>query len=125
MTIGKGMKGVQVYVMDEEGELAGEGVAGEIYIGGAGVGRGYVKGAEETARAYVPDGYGEEAGGRLYRTGDVGRVREGGEIEYLGRGDQQVGGGQVSYFESSVLGRSAPFRKDAFPPYSLVAGRRQ
>ncbi|HVF90480.1 MAG TPA: amino acid adenylation domain-containing protein, partial [Blastocatellia bacterium] len=89
-SIGRGMRNVKVYVLDERGRVAGVGVAGEIYIGGRGVGRGYIGREEVTAERYVPDPYGGEGGGRMYRTGDIGRYVEGGRIEYLGRVDEQV-----------------------------------
>jgi acyl carrier protein len=71
-------------------ETVGVGVRGELYIGGVAVGRGYMGRAEQTAERFVPDPYGRESGGRLYRTGDEVRYLGGGEIEYLGRRDTQV-----------------------------------
>jgi amino acid adenylation domain-containing protein len=88
--IGKPIGRTEVYIVGEEGELVEEWEAGEIYIGGAGVGRGYIGGGDITAERFVPCEYGGEAGVRVYRTGDIGRVGEGGEIEYLGRNDEQV-----------------------------------
>jgi FkbM family methyltransferase len=66
------------------------GQVGEVYIGGRGVARGYRQAAGLTAARFVPDGYGEERGGRLYRTGDIARYTEDGELEYVGRTDRQV-----------------------------------
>src|SRR5205085_3460427 len=63
---------------------------GGVEMGGAGRGRGYVGRAELSGEKFVPDGVSGESGGRLYRTGDVGRYGRGGEIEYLGRQDHQV-----------------------------------
>src|SRR5229473_3288388 len=88
--IGRPIANVEVYVLDEEGELVPEGVWGELYIGGAGLARGYVNQAGQTAERFVPHGYSEEGGRRLYRSGDRVRWREGGELEYLGRKDEQV-----------------------------------
>jgi iturin family lipopeptide synthetase B len=87
--VGKPIAGAQIYVVDEELRLAPVGCPGEILIGGRCVGRGYSGEGSKTAETFVPDVYGEE-GGRLYVTGDRGRWREGGELEFLGRRDSQV-----------------------------------
>jgi acyl carrier protein len=81
---------MRAYVMDEGMEVAGVGEAGELYIGGSGVGRGYLGGAAQTAERYVPDPYSERGGERLYRTGDVARYWPDGAIEFLGRVDNQI-----------------------------------
>jgi amino acid adenylation domain-containing protein len=89
IAIGRGIDNVQVYVLDEQQRAVPVGVWGELYIGGAGVARGYWERAELTAERFVPHPYGE-SGARLYRTGDVCRQRHDGELEYGWRLDQQV-----------------------------------
>jgi amino acid adenylation domain-containing protein len=87
--IGQPLGNVRLYVLDKQMQLAPAGASGELYIGGAGVGRGYVDRAELTAERFVPDpffGFGQ----RLYRTGDLVRRRKDGKVEFLGRIDQQV-----------------------------------
>jgi amino acid adenylation domain-containing protein len=88
--IGRPVANMQLYVMDKRQQLAPVGVAGEIYIGGVGLAHGYVNRAELTAEKFVPNSLSDVAGERLYRTGDIGRWRAKGELEYLGRLDEQV-----------------------------------
>jgi non-ribosomal peptide synthetase component F/acyl carrier protein len=88
--IGRPIRNLRVYVMDEGGEPAAVGVGGEICVGGVGVGRGYRGEAERVAEVFIPDGVSGAAGGRLYRTGDIGSYLGDGRVEFRGRGDQQV-----------------------------------
>jgi acyl-coenzyme A synthetase/AMP-(fatty) acid ligase len=88
--IGRPVGNTRVYILDGEMEAAPVGVVGEMYIGGAGVARGYQNRAELTAERFVPDGFSKEEGMRMYRTGDLGRRRGDGRIEFLGRNDYQV-----------------------------------
>ena len=81
---------MEVYVVDERRRPAPAGVVGELYVGGAGVARGYRGDAGKTAEKFVPDWLSGKSGARLYRTGDLARVRDDGRIEYVGRGDGQV-----------------------------------
>ena len=89
-TIGRPIDGVCTYVLDGHMEPVPPGCDGELYIGGASVARGYRNAPALTAERFVPDPFGDEAGGRLYRTGDMARWTDSGELEFLGRTDDQV-----------------------------------
>ncbi|MEW5928737.1 MAG: amino acid adenylation domain-containing protein [Gemmatimonadota bacterium] len=88
--LGAPLGNVRAYVLDARGEPVPLGVAGELFVGGRGVARGYLGRPELTAERFVPDPYGGEAGARLYRTGDRARRLGGGTLEFLGRTDAQV-----------------------------------
>jgi amino acid adenylation domain-containing protein len=91
--IGRPIAGARVYVVDSRSQPVPPGVAGELWIGGAGLARGYLGRPEATAAVFVPDPFGEEVGARLYRSGDLVRFRgdrSEGVLEFLGRIDQQV-----------------------------------
>ncbi len=89
-SIGCPISNVQLYLLDQYLHPVPLGVAGEIYIGGAGVARGYLHLPGLTAERFIPDPFGEQRGARLYRTGDFARYRNDGTIEFLGRQDYQV-----------------------------------
>ncbi|HZF13175.1 MAG TPA: beta-ketoacyl synthase N-terminal-like domain-containing protein, partial [Thermoanaerobaculia bacterium] len=86
--VGGPLPGRSLHLLDEEGEPLPPGVPGEICLGGPALARGYLGRPDLTALAFVPDPWGD--GARLYRTGDLARRRESGEVEILGRRDQQV-----------------------------------
>jgi amino acid adenylation domain-containing protein len=88
--IGRAIADLKLYVLDEWMQPVAVGVKGELYVGGAGVARGYLNRAELTAERFVPNPYAGEAGERLYRSGDQVSWRGDGGLDYHGRLDQQV-----------------------------------
>jgi amino acid adenylation domain-containing protein len=90
MPIGRPIRGIRLVVVDRWMTLVPSGVAGELCVGGVGVGRGYVRDAGRTAASFVPDPFSSDPGARLYRTGDRVRLRRDGNLEFLGRMDHQI-----------------------------------
>ncbi|MGB7344479.1 MAG: amino acid adenylation domain-containing protein [Pirellulaceae bacterium] len=86
--IGRPVAGVTARVLDRHGRLAAKGVAGELHVGGMGVARGYLNQPKLTRDRFIDSKLGD--GDRLYRTGDLARWRDDGNLEFLGRVDQQV-----------------------------------
>jgi amino acid adenylation domain-containing protein len=89
-TLGRPIDDTRVYLLDPHGQPVPLGVAGELHVTGRGLARGYHQRPDLTAERFIPDPFAAEPGGRLYRTGDLARYRRDGEIEFLGRIDQQV-----------------------------------
>nr|QEO74410.1 AMP-dependent synthetase and ligase [uncultured bacterium] len=117
--IGRPLPGVSVYVLDELLRPMPVGLTGELYVGGAGVARGYVRRPELTAERFVPDPTGPP-GARMYRTGDLARLLPGGEVDFIGRIDDQVKirGHRVEPGEVTGVLRAHPAVRDAV----VVAG---
>ncbi len=88
--IGRAMDNHRAYVLDSAMRPVPIGVAGDLYVAGIGMARGYHARPGLTAAAFLPDPISEDPGGRLYRTGDVARWLRSGELEFLGRSDRQV-----------------------------------
>ncbi|HVN52764.1 MAG TPA: amino acid adenylation domain-containing protein [Anaerolineaceae bacterium] len=88
--IGYPAANVRIYILDRNLQPLPIGVPGELYIGGAGVGRGYLNRPDLTRERFLADPFNPEPGTRIYKSGDLGRWREDGQIEFLGRLDNQV-----------------------------------
>jgi amino acid adenylation domain-containing protein len=90
MPIGWPIHNIDAHILDEQLRPVPEGEAGELYIGGIGVGRGYVNNAERTAEVFLPDPFSREPGKRLYKTRDRARYLPDGSIQFLGRSDNLI-----------------------------------
>jgi amino acid adenylation domain-containing protein len=90
LPIGHPIANAQSYILDRNLNPVPIGIAGELYIGGDGLARGYLNGPELTAQRFVPHPFSDAPGARLYRTGDLARYGGDGNVEFLGRRDYQV-----------------------------------
>jgi amino acid adenylation domain-containing protein/non-ribosomal peptide synthase protein (TIGR01720 family) len=90
MPIGHAVQNMRLYVLDTKLSRSPIGVSGELYIGGAGVGRGYLHDPVRTAEVFIPDPFSSDPGGRLYKSGDLVRHLASGDIEFIGRRDHQL-----------------------------------
>jgi amino acid adenylation domain-containing protein len=88
--IGRPIANTQIYVLDREMTPVPIGVAGEIHVGGENVARGYLNDPELTSQKFIADPFAGDSQARLYKTGDLGRFRPDGNLEFLGRADTQV-----------------------------------
>ncbi|MBB5867838.1 amino acid adenylation domain-containing protein [Allocatelliglobosispora scoriae] len=113
--IGRPIAGVQTHVLDAELQPVPVGTVGELYLGGAGLARGYLRQAGMTAERFVPHPFATEPGSRLYRTGDRARWRPDGRLEFLDRGDEQLNirGHRVEPAEVEAALRAHPGVADA------------
>ncbi|RUS96566.1 hypothetical protein DSM106972_087530 [Dulcicalothrix desertica PCC 7102] len=90
LSIGQPIANTSIYILDSAGKPVPNGIVGELFIGGAGVARGYLARPNLTAERFVPNPFSKEPGARMYCTGDLARFLPNGEIEFLGRLDYQV-----------------------------------
>jgi amino acid adenylation domain-containing protein len=113
--IGKPIRNIKIYVLDESKKAVRRGEPGELFIGGPGVANGYLHQPGLTSERFVPDPFDTESSGRLYRTGDLCRELPDGNIEYLGRIDDQVKirGFRVEPFEVAAALRRLTGVEDA------------
>jgi amino acid adenylation domain-containing protein len=113
--IGQPIAGMRIHLLGPDLQPVAVGVEGELYVGGAGIARGYLQRATLTAERFVPDLFAKAAGQRLYRTGDLARYRADGVLEYLGRVDHQVKirGFRIELGEIESAMRGAPGIEDA------------
>ncbi|MGV9878666.1 amino acid adenylation domain-containing protein, partial [Streptomyces sp. NPDC003379] len=112
--IGRAIRNTRLYVLSDELQPVPVGVVGDLYVAGVGVGRGYLGAPAKTAHTFVADPYGT-GGGRLYRTGDRVRYLPDGQLEFLGRRDNQVKirGRRIELGEVEARLREQPGVKDA------------
>jgi non-ribosomal peptide synthetase component F len=113
--IGRPLGYTEAYVMDDRLQPCPIGVPGELFLGGPGLARGYLGAPELTAEGFVPHPFSRQPGARLYRTGDRVQWRSDGNIEFLGRLDEQVKirGVRVELREVETILRQHPAIREA------------
>jgi amino acid adenylation domain-containing protein len=126
--IGRPLANGSCYVLDETGNPVPIGVVGELYIGGAGVARGYLMRPEQTAERFVPHPFSQGGGERLYQSGDLVRWGDDGNLEFVGRVDEQVKirGYRIEPGEvEAVLGEHPGLQETAVVVREEVAGEKR
>jgi amino acid adenylation domain-containing protein len=113
--IGRPIPNAKAYILDDHLRLLPIGVAGNLYIGGVGLARGYVGRPDLTAKKFIPDPFSGAPGARLYKTGDLARYLPDGNLEFLGRSDDQVKirGFRIELGEIAAALRRHPAVRDA------------
>lgn len=113
--IGRHIRDLDLFVLSDGRQLTPEGTSGEIFVGGAGVARGYLNDPALTAERFVPHPFSQSPGERLYRSGDLARRTPDGDLEYLGRADSQVKirGFRIDPAEVAAAIRRSPGVRDA------------
>jgi amino acid adenylation domain-containing protein len=127
-SIGRPIDGVEIHILNDRQQPVSEGNTGEIYIGGAGLARGYRNRPDLTAERFIANPLNAEAGARLYRTGDLARWLPDGQIAFLGRVDEQVKirGYRVEPGEiATVLGQHAAVRTSVVVAREDVRGEKE
>ena len=127
MPVGRPVEFAEVYILDRNLALSPIGTVGEVYVGGTGLARGYFQRPALTAERFVANPFGP-AGSRMYRIGDLGRWRQDGIVDYMGRADQQVKikGQRVEVGEiESALKEVAGVRQAVVAAHELAVGGRQ
>jgi amino acid adenylation domain-containing protein len=117
-SIGSPIDNVHIHILNEQLQPVPKDTAGEIFIGGMGVGRGYRNRPDLTAKRFITDPF--RSGGLLYRTGDIGRVLSNGEIDFLGRVDDQV---KIRGYRVELGEISAILNRDPSVQASVVTAR--
>lgn len=126
--IGRPVQNMHIYLLDDSMQLVPIGVPGQLYIGGVGLARGYIYRPGLTAESFLPDPFNDRVGARLYKTGDMARYLEDGNIEFLGRVDRQVKlrGYRVELAEiEAVLGQHVAVQQVAVVDRENESGQKQ
>jgi acyl-CoA synthetase (AMP-forming)/AMP-acid ligase II len=128
-SIGRPVDNVEIHIVDEQLNPVPDGTPGELVIGGAGVGRGYLNLPELTAQTFVADPFTRsEAGARLYRSGDLARMLPDSQIAFMGRMDEQIKirGYRIEPREiTALLDRHPAIASSCVAAYSIDAGDRR